>query len=121
MVPKAYFLIYYFLCEGIVENTLLLLIYCSILFNYCLKNKDFTWHRGRETVKEKVRLFRTNTHRLIKRKHLLFLIDNVITKQRYKYNTTISVRLSVIDINMHNPEKKMQGAPAIPDRYKIIN
>ena len=46
MVPKAYFLIYYFLCEGIVENTLLLLIYCSILFNYCLKNKDFDMAQG---------------------------------------------------------------------------
>ena len=66
--------------------------------------------QGRETVKEKVRLFRTNTHRLIKRKHLLFLTDNVITKKRYKYNTTISVRLSVIDINMHNPKKNARGS-----------
>ena len=50
---------------------------------------------SRETVNEKVRPFQTNTHRLIKRKHLLFLTDNVITKQPYKYNTTIGVRLPV--------------------------
>ena len=68
----------------------------------------FVSHNQKDLV---VWLFRTNTHGLIKRKHLLFLTDNVITKQRYKHNITISVRLPVIDINMHNPRKKIKGLP----------
>ena len=73
-------------------------------------------------LKQKLRIFRTNT-----RKHLLFLTDwdNVITKQTtmvnklYKYNTTISVHLSVIGKNMHNPKKNLKGLPPLYG-YKII-